>query len=209
MKTQFDSKKRVAAALLGLAALISGCGDGRTNGGIDGNGQPIFPGPGPTSVVPISGCAPVMNAIPFTGQMRVSPLNQSNTIVYGLTGQNGGPAQMTVGGAPIMSGTPFGTSSTSDGNMVLNVALQNQSTAYTTAVQGSITLSANALSTIRSFLSPSTDLSQTCVSRLSFFVTSTQNMPTGRDLVGVPVYLCLRPVNSGGADACLQSPLYF
>jgi hypothetical protein len=207
MKTQFDSKKRFAAALLGLAALVSGCGDGRTNGGIDANGQPIFPGPG--GGVPISGCAPVMNAIPFTGEMRVSPLNQSNSIVYGLTGQNGGPAQMTVGGAPIMSGTPFGTSSTSDGNMVLNVELQYQTTAYTTAVQGSITLSANALSTIRSFLGPSGDLSQACVSRVSFMVTSTQNLHTGRDLVGVPLQLCLRPVNNGGAETCIPQTLYF
>ena len=144
MKTYFENKKRLAAALLGLAALMTGCGSSSSS--VPGTG--FYPGFGGGSAV--NGCAPVLGPIPFTGQVRVSPLQYGMSIAYGFTGQ-GGPgsyAPMQVGGA-VQGGQTFTSVLPASGSLSLSVGLQNSNIAYLTSASGVMTLSEGGLNTIR------------------------------------------------------------
>lgn len=199
MKTVLDSKQKFAAALLGLAALMTGCGRASNPGTIGSNGQPVFPGPG--VVNPINGCAPVTGPIPFAGQVRVSPLTTSTYTAYGFTHPTNpsAPAPMVVGGAPILSGGSTFMSTSAAGSMTLAVAIQHTNVAYQSPAQGSITLSQGGLAEIQSAF-PMIPVTQLCVAQLGLFVTSTQ----GNDLVGPLATLCVRPISGGAQQVCGQ-----
>jgi hypothetical protein len=199
-----NRQKKLAAALLGLTVLASGCGQG--GGTVGPNGQPLFPVTGFGGGVNVpTGCAPVTQAVPFSGQVRVSPLNLMSYQSFGMTHPNSttGPAPMQVGGQPQLSGGSTFTSSSAAGSLTLAVGIQNSNIPYQAPVQGVISFGAGGLAEIQSALGPYTNVNQACVTSLALFVQGTQ----GQDLVGPVAQICVRPMNptaGGNGQVCGQ-----
>ena len=70
MKLKTTFKKRIAAAALGVAALMTGCGSNQTSP-VGANGQPLFPGGGGGAY---NGCVPLNQPIYFSAGGSIQPL---------------------------------------------------------------------------------------------------------------------------------------
>lgn len=188
MKTSFAYKKRIAAVLLGLSALVTGCGAN--------NGQNIGYVPGENL---ISGCgAAALGTISFTGMTSVTPLLQMGQSVYSFSG-TAGPgsyALMQVGGAGPLGGREF-ISNGPDGSLRIwsSIPMNEYSTAYTgrqMQVSGAMTLSSASITAVQLALGGA-NMADVCVSRIELRVTSTQ----GNDLVGAQAFLTFKSRSSG------------
>jgi hypothetical protein len=75
MKLKTTFKKRIAAAALGVAALMTGCGSSQTSP-VGANGQPLFPGSG--GIAAYNGCVPLNQPIYFSAGGAIQPLLPSS-----------------------------------------------------------------------------------------------------------------------------------